>query len=147
MKSWVIRALRVLTAVALFAALLPGAAGAQETDQRQGPMIPSYAHPVDTIQGTISRFDGPTTMYVRDAKGYIDRVTLHKGTIINPTGIKLVPGFSVTITGQPDGSAFVANEIDTPYHIVDVYPYGYPYAYPAFGLGFGFGWGGWHHHW
>jgi hypothetical protein len=88
-------------------------------------------------------------MYVHDSKGYMDTVRLHKGTVINPTGIKLEPGFRVTIMGHPAGSVFVANEIDTPYHMVGYpgyygYPYwGYPYYWgPAVNFGFGFGWGG-----
>ena len=139
MNTWVTRALPV---IALIAALTPVAARAQS-------LTPSYATPVDSIKGTISHFDGATTMYVRDERGYIDTVTLHKGTIINPTGIKLEPGYAVTVTGEPDGSTFVANEIDTPYHFVSVpyYPYAYdPYLYgplPYYGLGFGWGWHRW----
>ena len=144
MKSWVKRALRTLPAVAASITLLglPSLALAQ-------PM-PSYAvRKVETIRGTISSFNGAYTMYVRDNRGYIDDVTLHQGTIINPTGIRLQPGFPVTITGRPNGSTFLADQIDTPYRIVygygyPYYGYGYGYPYPAYGpsLGFGWGWGG-----
>ncbi|HTX55670.1 MAG TPA: hypothetical protein VMD47_01065 [Candidatus Acidoferrales bacterium] len=110
--------------------------------------MPSYAvSKVETIKGTISSFTGRYTMYVRDKRGYVDNVTLHQGTIINPTGIRLQPGMSVTITGRPSGSTFLADEIDTPYHY---YGYAYPYPYypyygPYYGVGlrFGWGWGGW----
>lgn len=148
MKSWVKRALRVFPAAALIAAVIPVAAGAQE----QAP-IPSYARHVDQIKGTISSVDGAYTLHVRDVRGYVDTVSLHQGTVINPTGIRLVPGFSVTITGHPSGRVFVADEIDTPYHFTPgvayypyaYYPYGYyPYPYPYFGpsifFGFGRGW-------
>jgi len=119
--------------------------------------MPSYAvTKVETIKGTISSFNGAYNMYVRDVRGYIDSVTLHQGTIINPTGIRLQPGYPVTITGRPSGSTFLADQIDTPYRITYAYGYpgyyGYPYyPYPAYGLSLGFGWGwgggwgrGWH---
>jgi hypothetical protein len=136
MNSWVNRALRVLPAAAVFIAFaFPGVGSAQP--------LPSYATPPgETIKGTISRFDGPTNMYVRDVRGYIDHVTLRQGTIINPTGIRLQPGFSVTVTGRASGSTFIADEIDTPYRY---YGYAYPYYYyPSYyRVGLGFGWGGW----
>ncbi|HUN30163.1 MAG TPA: hypothetical protein VMV65_10195 [Alphaproteobacteria bacterium] len=150
MKSWVKRALRTIPAAAASIAILslPTIAIAQ-------PM-PSYAvSKVETIKGTISSFNGAYTMYVRDVRGYIDDVTLHQGTIINPTGIRLQPGYPVTITGRPSGRTFLADEIDTPFRAVygyayPAYPYyGYPYyGYPAYGLslGFGWGWGRWGRH-
>jgi hypothetical protein len=143
MKSWVKQALRILPAVAASITLL----GLPAIGLAQEPM-PSYATTkVETIRGTVSSFNGTYTMYVRDVRGYIDNVTLHKGTIINPTGILLQPGFAVTISGRTSGSTFLADQIDTPYRVV--YGYGYPYypyyPYPAFnvGIGFGWGWGGW----
>jgi hypothetical protein len=143
MKSWVKQALRILPAVAASITLL----GLPSIGLAQEPM-PSYATTkVETIRGTVSSFNGTYTMYVRDVRGYIDNVTLHKGTIINPTGIRLQPGFAVTISGRTSGSTFLADQIDTPYRVV--YGYGYPYypyyPYPAFnvGIGFGWGWGGW----
>ena len=114
-------------AVAAFAALsfAPAAAFAQDG-------MPSYAtHEGETIKGTIKSFDGAYTMYVRDVRGYVDNISLHQGTIINPTGIRLEAGYPVTITGHPSGNTFVADEIDTPFHPVHNYAYPYPlYAYP-----------------
>lgn len=144
MKSWVKQALRILPAVAASITLisLPSIGLAQE------PM-PSYAVAKgETIKGTISSFNGAYTMYVRDVRGYIDNVTLHQGTIINPTGIRLQPGYPVTIYGRTSGSTFLADQIDTPYRITYGYGYpyygGYPYPYPAYGVNLGFGWGwGW----
>lgn len=127
------RALRTLPAVAAFTAL--GGLQAVATAQP----VPSYAIQEQSIHGTVSRFDGQYTMYIRDDRGYTDRVLLHQGTVINPTGIQLQSGFAVTIIGHPSGDAFIANEIDTPYRT-----YGYrPYYYPAIGIGFGYGgpWG------
>jgi hypothetical protein len=107
--------------------------------------LPAYAHPGDaTIGGVVRSIDGKYSLTVRDKNGYLDSVTLHDGTVINPTGLTLAPGQSVTIVGRADGNTFDANEIDTPYV---AYGYAYPgyYPYPgwAYGPAFGFGFG-WH---
>ncbi|MFY9664304.1 MAG: hypothetical protein WAK19_07605, partial [Candidatus Cybelea sp.] len=108
---------------------------------------PSYALPPPTyanrpsIKGTISGFDGQWTVYMHDQKGYTDHITLHQGTIINPTGIKLLEGMKVTIYGQADGSTFQADRVDvayspySPYYGSDGSPaYGYGYGgYPYYG--------------
>ena len=101
--------------------------------------LAAYAQPPDaTVEGTISRIPGKYEILVRDDTGSLNSVELHTGTIINPTGIALKPGFSVTIYGHPQGDRFVADEIDTPYtydESSDVYaPYPY-YPYPYGGLG------------
>jgi hypothetical protein len=123
--------------------------------------LPSYASGEETIRGRIASIDGKYHLQVRDERGYLDRVTLHDGTVINPTGLRLSPGQSVTIMGHTNGKSFEANEIDTPYanygpvyacgyppYGYYPYPYPYPYrAYPAFGFGFrdrGFGFRGWY---
>jgi len=98
----------------------------------------------ESIAGIVRSFDGQYTMYVRDNHGDLDRVELHQGTIINPTGLTLQGGMRVTVYGHPEGPVFVADEIDTPYHGVPYYGYGYPYPYPAWGFGFRLG-EGWHH--
>ena len=108
---------------------------------------PSYARPVapsdeDTVKGRVTSYDGKYGLAVRDDRGFIDTVSLHQGTIINPTGLQLRPGMSVTIHGYGNGNAFAANEIDTPYNVAYGYPYGgYGYG-PDVDLGFGFGFGG-----
>jgi hypothetical protein len=137
------RTLQALPALALSAAILPSAAGAQA--------VPSYARHEESIAGTIASIPDKWTLQVHDRRGYMDTVRLHQGTIINPTGIRLEPGFRVTIMGHADGSAFAASEIDTPYHLS--YPYYgypyygyYPYGYYPYGpvfvphLWMGFGW-------
>ena len=109
--------------------------------------IPSYATHEETIKGTIVSIDGQFGLTVRDEHGLLDKVTLHQGTIINPTGLTLAPGQSVTILGKAAGSSFAANEIDTPYDVADAgagaapyynyaapYDAGYPYAY-GYGAG------------
>ena len=77
----------------------------------------AYAkNPGAAIKGTIVSIPGKYEIQVRDRQGRLDTVSLHQGTIINPTGITLEPGFRVAIYGSPDGNAFAADEIDTPYH-------------------------------
>lgn len=143
--------------LAAVAAAVPLAATAQQT-----PDTPSYARPSatsgeDVVKGRVLSFDGAYSLQVADERGFTDNVQLHKGTIINPTGITLAPGMSVTIHGVNRGAFLAANEIDTPYAsygVVPVYPYypypGYPYPYPyPFGyphVSIGFGFGGFHDH-
>ncbi|MBD5635870.1 MAG: hypothetical protein IAI49_15495, partial [Candidatus Eremiobacteraeota bacterium] len=156
---------RALTIGMLAAFLVPAAAQAQP--------VPSYASQEEQIRGTIASIGGKYTVYVRDRRGFVDTVQLHDGTIINPTGLTLAPGQSVTILGRSDGNRFDANEIDTPYtvddggYVADVaygpdyggyyvapYPYysyypAYALSYPAFislGFSFGGGYGGYYGH-
>ncbi len=142
---------KALWGVALVPALAVCAAAAPAAAQTQP--LPSYATAGDaTIQGVVRSIDGRYNITVRDVNGYIDRVALHDGTIINPTGLTLAPGQTVTILGRPNGSTFDANEIDTPYVAYGYgYPaYPYPYApygfYPHVALGFGFYGGGFAFH-
>jgi hypothetical protein len=87
-------------------------------------------------------------MEIADVNGYTDRIQLHQGTIINPTGIRLAPGMSVTILGHNSGHLFLANEIDTPYQSQGPYAYGpYPYPYYPYGPPVYFGVGFGYHHW
>jgi hypothetical protein len=127
----------VATAVLSLTTMAPAAAKTGDT--------PSYTvASEDHIQGRIAKITGKYSIEVR-VKGYIDSVSLHNGTIINPIGLTLEPGFRVTIYGQPAGSTFVANEIDTPYKYAQVayYPYPdygfYPYYDRFFGFGYPFG--------
>ena len=120
-------------------------------DAAQAP-TPAYARPAapsdeDVIRGRVASFDGKYGLSVRDDRGFVDNVSLHQGTIINPTGLQLRPGMSVAIHGYANGGTFAANEVDTPY--ADAYAYGYG-AYGGYGYGsafvfapsFGFGFGG-----
>lgn len=108
-----------------------------------GADVPSYARPNEeqTIRGRIRSIDGTFAISVDDDNGYVDSVRLHQGTIINPTGLTLAPGMSVTIIGYNAGRVFQANEIDTPYSFVGPLPlpvyYGPGWWYP----GFAYGWG------
>ena len=132
------------------AALLAGAFGLLAAAPAAAQPVPSYAHGTmdETVQGTVSSINGPYSISVRDARGFIDNVSLHQGTIINPTGLSLEPGMPVTIIGHNDGSALSANEIDTPYQTLTAVPYYYPaYGFDygvglRFGHGFGFGFRG-----
>ena len=123
--------------LALLASAIPSIAAAQDK--------PSYASSdEDTIHGRIVSVDDQYNVSVRDDKGYVDHVRLHQGTIINPTGLSLHPGMTVTVLGVNSGNVLAANEIDTPYNYSRGYAYGYPvypyaYGYPAVALDFGFG--------
>jgi hypothetical protein len=123
--------------IALAAAVIPSAVAAQDAPPQDRP---SYASPgEDSVRGRIVSFDGQYSLTVRDDNGYIDHVQLHQGTIINPTGLTLHPGMSVTILGVNQGSILAANEVDTPYNYGPRYAYGYPaYAYPPIAVGLGF---------
>jgi hypothetical protein len=134
----------ITTAVA--AAAFAGAAGLLAASPAAAAPLPSYANGTtdETVTGTIAAVNGPYDITVRDARGFIDNVTLHQGTIINPTGLTLAPGQSVTILGQNTGSALAANEIDTPYQTlsaVPIYPaygyYGDPYWHGGYRWGYG----------
>lgn len=132
---------RTLKALAL--AAFAGTVGIATSAAAGAQQLPSYAagNTDETIRGTVAAINGQYSIAVRDERGYVDNVSLHQGTIINPTGLTLAPGESVSILGHADGKTFVANEIDTPYTslaAVPVYPaYGYPaYGYPAYGYGY-----------
>jgi plastocyanin len=134
--------------------------------------LPSYAagKPA-TIRGQISSVGGKYDLFVRDDRGYIDHVVLHNGTVINPTGLELAAGETVTIMGQSAGHVVQADEIDTPYSDEQsngydnsqdgyqygvgysggyAYPYGCGYGYPGYGasiyFGGGYGGGGYYGH-
>src|ERR1700722_10290898 len=102
------RLLTILSTAALACTLTPLAASAQDA--------PSYAGGGETIHGTIVSIHGKYNISVHDARGFVDNVSLHDGTVINPTGLTLAPGEAVTIEGSAAGGTFVANEIDTPYY-------------------------------
>jgi hypothetical protein len=108
--------------------------------------VPSYARPAvssadETIHGRIRSVDGAFNLSVDDDRGFTDSVQLHEGTIINPTGLTLSEGMSVTILGVNAGDTFDANEIDTPYTYSGPLPtpvfYGDGYWCPGFAYGYG----------
>jgi hypothetical protein len=108
--------------------------------------LPSYASSDEAIKGTISSVSGKYSIAVRDDRGFIDNVTLHDGTVINPTGLTLAAGQTVTIHGRNVGSSFSANEIDTPYESHGdgvTYAYGFPdnYGGPYWPASYGYGYG------
>jgi hypothetical protein len=134
--------LAALAGAALAGVLLEAVpASAQES-------VPSYARPDESVHGVVQKANG-YDLEVRDDRGFIDRIKLHDGTVINPTGLKLAPGQTVTVHGQTNGSVFEASEIDTRYHYTyayaypaPYYPYYYGYPYPVYGppvFGFGLG--------
>jgi hypothetical protein len=101
--------LRVIIGVtaASLACFLTGPAAAQDS--------PSYAQPLGNarLSGTVVRFEpGSYDLGLRDDRGFVDRIVLHQGTIIQPIGIDLAPGMRVAVVGYDAGTSFVANEID-----------------------------------
>jgi len=157
-------------AVAAFVTLTPALVASADS-------LPTYATAEgETIHGTVSSVPGKYDVYVRDDRGFTDHVVLHDGTVINPTGLALGAGETVTILGRTDGRVFRADEVDTAYSgdseaygnsgpedgyapypaygdgpYVDGYPYGYGYGYPGFyggsvGIYFGGGRGGYYGH-
>lgn len=130
--------------LALAVCAMPAVASAQDNGGT-APPVPSYARPAapsdeETIRGRIVAINGKYGLDVRDDRSFIDNVQMHDGTIINPTGLMLRPGMSVTIMGYNRGRVFEANQIDTPYQSFG-YVYG-PYPYPGFVFAprFGFHW-------
>ncbi|MDB5043309.1 MAG: hypothetical protein JWN27_4035 [Candidatus Eremiobacteraeota bacterium] len=124
----------LLSAAALASVALISPLTANAQDQ------PSYARPApgsdNSIKGRIQSINGAYNLTVLDDRGSVDSVQLHQGTIINPTGLTLASGMSVTITGYNAGSTFDANEIDTPYAYDGPVYYG---GYPDYNYGFFFG--------
>jgi len=123
-------------AAAAGAAALPRAAAAQA--------IPSYGRAEtqaqdETVHGVIESVDDAWHVTLRDDRGFFDTIQLRPGTILNPRGVRLVPGMIVTIVGYNGGATLVAIEIDTDETTAvadDVY-YGDGWWYP----GYDYGWG------
>jgi hypothetical protein len=76
----------------------------------------SYAKPSAdrTVQGVISSINGKYGLTVHDDRGFLDNVTMHQGTVINPSGLRLAPGMRVTIAGYTNRATFDANRIAGP---------------------------------
>jgi hypothetical protein len=124
--------------LSVFALPAIGSAQPEDSSAPSAP-VPSYARPPahsdeETVRGRIASLNGKYDLVVNDDRGYIDNVRMHQGTIINPTGIGLRPGMSVTILGYNRGQVFEANQIDTPYSQVEFGP-PYPYPYPPYVYG------------
>lgn len=67
-----------------------------------------------TFHGAITSVNGKYGLTVRDDQGGTETVALHQGTVINPTGLQLMPGMQVTFTGHPDSGTFDVNQMDAP---------------------------------
>jgi hypothetical protein len=121
----------VIAAVAAAALFAPVIASAQDYSNGAG----------EQIQGTIASINGTWNITVNDANGYRDSVALHQGTVINPTGLTLEPGMSVTIDGYGNGPDFEAMEIDTPYQYQGPAPVAEYYGPGTWYPGYADGWG------
>ncbi len=147
------------------AVLLAAPLAARAADATPPYAVPGYASNQETIKGTIQDFDGKYHLHLRDVRGFVDDVTLHDGTVINPRGLQLESGLAVAVDGRTEGRTFVADVVNTvdygeapPVYpawgtAVAPYPYYYGYGYgpnwwgagwPYYGvsLGFAFGFGG-----
>jgi hypothetical protein len=125
-----------LTAVAIVAALalmFPATSRAQDDGSGAGP------DQTIQIRGRVSAFDGAYSLVVRDEQGYLDNISLHPGTIVNPTGLTLAPGMVVSVIGFNDGPSIGANEVDTPYTVYGGTPFydGHPWTYFGAGVALG----------
>jgi hypothetical protein len=125
---------RLLGAAIISAALItPALASAQDFADNSGGN--------QQIQGTVAGINGTWNITVNDVNGYADSVQLEQGTIINPTGLTLEPGMSVTIDGYADGPNFDALEIDTPYQYDGPAPVAVYYGPGSWYPGYASGWG------
>lgn len=68
----------------------------------------------DKLFGVVSAVNGKYSLTVRNDRGGFQSVTLHQGTVINPTGLRLEPQTIVVIRGHENGGSFDADEIDAP---------------------------------
>lgn len=66
--------------------------------------VPSYATSGEQVHGRIASIRSAFFLTVRDDRDFLDTVQLHKGTIINPTGLRLSPGMRVVILGRNQGA-------------------------------------------
>jgi|GEM_PF-1967036 hypothetical protein len=127
-----------LLALALFVTIAPQPGSAQASAAPAAANAPSSEQ---TIHGRITATDGRFNIRIHDDSGYNDSVQLHRGTIINPTGLTLEVGMRVRILGYNAGDVFAANEIDTPYRFAGPPPpamyYGPGWWYPGYIYGYG----------
>ncbi|MBV8423909.1 MAG: hypothetical protein JO349_01855 [Candidatus Eremiobacteraeota bacterium] len=108
-----IRLVSLCVAMAIVASA-PAIASAQELPWPLNVILPGWASGdwqnganlprggvIASTQRSAFTLEGGTTVF------------MHKGTVINPTGIRLQPGMRVKILGTPSGAyRFNANEID-----------------------------------
>jgi hypothetical protein len=72
------------------------------------------------LHGVITAIHGRYGFAVRGDRGDAESVTLHRGTILNPTGLQLQAGMQVTIAGHPSRGTFAADKIDAPREYLEV---------------------------
>ena len=99
---------RLVSSALIVAALVLPVAGQADAQ--------AYTAPVGAqmLSGVIASIEGKYSLTVRDSRGSFEDVQLHKGTIINPSGLGLQPGTPVTIIGHANGGAYDADTIDAP---------------------------------
>lgn len=107
------QATRLPRAVAFAASLTCVCAGTSAAARPAGAPPPPYSIQEDMITGIIDSVPAAYTVLVRDSRGFLDRVELHDGTIIEPEGLTLARGQTVSIRGFSRRDVFTANEIET----------------------------------
>ena len=93
------------SALAVAALMSPLTAHAQDLATNAPPGAGSNDQ---SVVGRIQSIDGKYHLTVLDQRGIVDSVDLHQGTVINPTGLSLATGMSVTVLGYDAGSSFNA---------------------------------------
>jgi hypothetical protein len=68
----------------------------------------------DHLVAQITNFSGKYGITVRDAKGALVSVQMHRGTVIEPVGLRLDVGMRVALTGSVRDGVFQADRIDVP---------------------------------
>jgi hypothetical protein len=112
--------MNTLTQTLAVALVLGATAAASAQTKTAVPSTPVTAAPQyalsreQTVHGVITSINGKYGLTVKVGQADMDSVTMHRGTIINPTGLQLRPGMQVTITGYPDSGSFDVDKIDAP---------------------------------
>jgi hypothetical protein len=100
---------RAALVCAALAFVAPVAAGAEPA----APSAPVTAAR-DHLVAQITNFSGKYGITVRDAKGALVTVQMHRGTVIEPVGLRLDIGMQVALTGSVRDGVFQADRIDVP---------------------------------
>ncbi len=67
--------------------------------------------PAETIDGTIRSVQNANHISLNDDRGFIDDVTIRTNAGVAPSGLRLVPGQRVRLTGSADRGTFVAENV------------------------------------
>ncbi len=102
-----------LHCTALVCAALAFAAPVAASAEPAVPSAPATAAHAQLV-AQITNFSGKYGITVRDAKGALVTVQMHRGTVIEPVGLRLDVGMRVALTGSVRDGVFQADRIDVP---------------------------------